>query len=393
MAYLYFPLSYPLEQDLSGQDSRPWRADYYCTNVSAGEMLKQSYDYGDSCNPQTLDNPPTSLQGYLFGHPISHSPSPVFHNTLWHRHNLPWTFSLHDSMNVEAFFAMFKSTDCIGASITMPHKIHAIQYMDDLTPEAKDIGAVNTVFVRRSRDGGKRYVGANTDCIGIRDAFPGIFEIVKGKVGMVIGGGATTRTAVYALWKYFDIRSIYVVNRDATEADGIISFARQAGYGGEVRQIPTREDVTSCMTPVIAVGAIPGIPPQTAEEIEAVAVAKLLLGKLDIKAGERGFLLDMCYHPSPVTSLARTGIQNGWQFVSGIEALIRQAVAQNTLLLERLPETAAVEEAAAAVRSKYTTPGVWARGRVVERISLRAKSRTLACSDIQSLRVELTVIS
>jgi len=54
----------------------------------------------------------------------------------------------------------------------MPHKVAIIEHLDELTEEARMVGACNTVFLRREETTGKRrYVGTNTDVVGIREAF------------------------------------------------------------------------------------------------------------------------------------------------------------------------------------------------------------------------------
>ena len=54
----------------------------------------------------------------------------------------------------------------MGTGVTMPHKVSVLEHLDYLTPEAKAIGAVNTIYFK-----GQEWWGTNTDTIGIRDAF------------------------------------------------------------------------------------------------------------------------------------------------------------------------------------------------------------------------------
>ena len=49
----------------------------------------------------------------------------------------------------------------------MPHKIRFIPLVDELTPEGAAISAINTVFIRRDQAGKNRYIGTNTDGIGV----------------------------------------------------------------------------------------------------------------------------------------------------------------------------------------------------------------------------------
>ena len=63
----------------------------------------------------------------------------------------------------------------------MPHKISIIPYLDELTDQGREVGACNTIFLRSGPNGERRYIGTNTDVVGIREAFaqnvPGIYEV------------------------------------------------------------------------------------------------------------------------------------------------------------------------------------------------------------------------
>src|SRR6266536_3580997 len=89
---------------------------------------------------------------YLFGHPISHSVSPIFHNLVFETLNLPWSYTLLESRNVRDLQRVVQLSDFIGSAVTMPNKIIVMKLMDELTEEATVIGAINTIFVRE-RDG------------------------------------------------------------------------------------------------------------------------------------------------------------------------------------------------------------------------------------------------
>lgn len=108
---------------------------------------------------------------YLFGHPIAHSLSPVVHNAVFSSLELPWTYTLHESLSIQSFLELIHREDFQGSAVTMPHKVQICQHLDALTDEAEKVGACNTVFIQRDEVGRKRYVGTNTDVVGIREAF------------------------------------------------------------------------------------------------------------------------------------------------------------------------------------------------------------------------------
>lgn len=55
-------------------------------------------------------------------------------------------------------------------TVSRPHKVAITGYLDELTTEGREVGACNTIFVREHQ-GQRRYIGTNTDVVGIREAF------------------------------------------------------------------------------------------------------------------------------------------------------------------------------------------------------------------------------
>jgi quinate dehydrogenase len=95
----------------------------------------------------------------------------------------------------------------------MPHKVAILKHLDGLTPEGRDVGAVNTLFIQENASGERLYMGTNTDVIGVRDAFAYNVDSIKyhDHPALVIGGGGAARSAVYALRKWMKASAIYLV--------------------------------------------------------------------------------------------------------------------------------------------------------------------------------------
>jgi len=156
----------------------------------------------------------TERHGYLFGHPIAHSMSPLLHQTVYDNLGLDWAQYPLDSTNMELFLQLIKHPQFYGASITMPHKVAILKHLDCLTQEGADVGAVNTLFIQQDADGNRSFMGTNTDVIGVRDAFLYNAHTSKfeNRPALVIGGGGAARSAVYALRKWLKARAIYLVS-------------------------------------------------------------------------------------------------------------------------------------------------------------------------------------
>jgi quinate dehydrogenase len=289
---------------------------------------------------------------HLFGYPISHSLSPILHSTLYAGIEVPWQHSLIESKDYNDFYSKLFADDCIGSAVTMPHKVTVIssKAVDEVTAEARAIGAVNTVFKRKRPDGSIKLIGTNTDCIGVRDSFlinhPDILPRCTGKPALVIGGGGACRSAIYALWKWLGASKIYLNCRLRSEVDTIIAeFEKVPEFDGELMYVETEEEARALEPPYLAVGTIPDITPVEPNELQARRVTLAFL-----ENQVKGVCLEMCYHPRPITELWRLLKQNGWEVIPGTEAMIYQGIAQQVLWVEKPLEYFKVDEAEKTVR-------------------------------------------
>ena len=127
----------------------------------------------------------TKLLG-LIGTPVEHSKSPEMYNYCFDKFGLDYAYLAFDisiDKTKEAIDAL-KTVNFRGANVTMPCKQEALKYMDELTPAAKAIGAVNTIV----NDNG-RLTGYNTDGMGYTRNLERSGVTVKGKKIVLLGGG------------------------------------------------------------------------------------------------------------------------------------------------------------------------------------------------------------
>jgi quinate dehydrogenase len=237
----------------------------------------------------------------------------------------------------------------------MPLKVAIIPHLDALTPEGRAIGAVNTIYWRTSDSGKRELCGTNTDCIGIREA---ILQNVdkeqvtrmKGNVGLVIGGGGTSRAAVYTLKTFLGCTEVYLVNRDKAEVNAVIEECTSKGFGNGLRYVSTVEEAGTLPAPVVAVSAIPDFPPKTEQEIRTRKVVETLLGN------GKGAILEMCYHPSPETEINALAKNLGWQVIPGTEAMVWQGFEQDRVWLNRDVSTFPVAKVKAVIAAELEKP-------------------------------------
>lgn len=121
----------------------------------------------------------------LIGKPLGHSYSKEVHALL-----ADYDYILQE-LEKDALADFFARRDFAAINVTIPYKEAVIPYLDEISPEAKAIGAVNTVV---RRDG--RLFGYNTDFFGIRDTLArfGLTDL-SGKRALILGSGGTALTA------------------------------------------------------------------------------------------------------------------------------------------------------------------------------------------------------
>ncbi|KAI5797696.1 EPSP synthase-domain-containing protein, partial [Geopyxis carbonaria] len=260
---------------------------------------------------------------YLFGSPIQHSRSPALHNQLFKAMGLPHEYYLFESEDVDSTKAILESPDFGGASVTIPHKLSIMPFLDEISDEAVLIGAVNTILPRENTLGERKLVGYNFDWAGIKTSLyrGGVKDLDNPGNALVIGAGGTSRAAVYAL-HVMRYKTIYIVNRSAHKIQPIVD-----AFPKEYNIVP----ITSLIEakgiknkPVTAVGTIPADKPID-EELRSILHEILSTSGDDIKIDR--VLTEMAYKPRH-TALMSLAEGEGWRTVPGLEALTGQGVRQ-----------------------------------------------------------------
>jgi 3-dehydroquinate dehydratase/shikimate dehydrogenase len=137
--------------------------------------------------------PDTRLIG-IIGNPLGHSLSPLIHNKAFAALGLDFTFIKFPTREAKDFFENAEALGIEGLSVTIPHKTAVLPFLGVLTPEAAEIGAVNTV----ARSDGK-WVGDNTDVAGVRAALATAGFDAAGKTVVILGAGGAAKAGVAAV--------------------------------------------------------------------------------------------------------------------------------------------------------------------------------------------------
>ncbi|MBW6475439.1 MAG: shikimate dehydrogenase, partial [Anaerolineaceae bacterium] len=135
----------------------------------------------------------------LIGFPLSHSYSPILHQTALEYLGLKGTyrlFSLSDPNQISGVVQRLRDGELDGINVTIPYKQEVINHLDGLTNAAQTIGAVNTIYHH-----GDKLIGDNTDASGFYYDLLGCLkgsEFVK-KNALVLGSGGSAHAIAFAL--------------------------------------------------------------------------------------------------------------------------------------------------------------------------------------------------
>ena len=268
-------------------------------------------------------SPDATIYGVL-GRPIAHSLSAAMHNAGFDALKRNAVYVPLEAVDVADFRRFANATGLQGASVTTPFKVDVMSLVDDISPLASAVGAVNTIVVK-----GHRWIGANTDVDGFIDPLKRRTQR-EGMRAIVLGAGGAARAVAFAL-----VRDGADVAIAARRAEAAADIARAAG--ARVSEWPPRQDSWDLLVNATPIGsaASPGSP--------IPAEAGLTPG---------GIVYDLISTPNP-TELMRAASHAGCEVIGGLEMLVAQAERQFELWTgERPPAGLFADAAAEAVRKR-----------------------------------------
>jgi shikimate dehydrogenase len=122
----------------------------------------------------------------LIGNPVAHSLSPVMHNQAFAAIGYNAVYLAFRVVDLDSAIKGIKALNFKGVSVTLPHKVAVMEYLDEVEESAAAIGAVNTIVNNNGS-----LIGYNTDCQGALEALR-TKTAIQGKFGLVAAGGRVT---------------------------------------------------------------------------------------------------------------------------------------------------------------------------------------------------------
>ena len=221
------------------------------------------------------------MQCGLLGRKLGHSYSPQIHSQLG-----SYDYRLFEK-EPEELEDFLQNGDFTGLNVTIPYKKDVIPFLDELSPRAKALGAVNTIVRRNGK-----LIGHNTDYFGFETMLLSTGVSLRGKKALVCGSGGASNTACAVL----EAHGANVVVLSRTGKDNYQNLNRHSDAALIVNATP--------------VGMYPNV---EASPIEDLAAFSMLEG-----------VLDLVYNPAR-TSILLKAEALGIPCVNGLRMLVAQA--------------------------------------------------------------------
>ena len=246
----------------------------------------------------------------LLGYPLGHSFSRAFFQEKFTREGIDADYQNFELPSIEAFPQLLaEHPDLCGLNVTIPYKQAVIPFLDNLSDEARAIGAVNVIKVTRANNR-TTLTGFNSDFIGFMDSIRPLLQ-PHHKRALVLGTGGASKAICHALeqlgieWRY--------VSRKRPE-----KLPSLTGEGSGERPF-TYSDITPALLAdyTVIINCTPlGMYPHV-EAAPTIPYAAL---------SPRHLLYDLVYNPE-TTMFMREGRRFGATVKNGLEMLHRQAIA------------------------------------------------------------------
>ena len=250
----------------------------------------------------------------VIGNPVEHSLSPAIHNAAFQKLGLNFVYL---AFPVEAIGDALKGLRALGnfrgASVTIPHKVAAVPFLDTIEPTARHIGAINTIVAT-----GGTLTGYNTDATGALRALREGAVALKGRQVVMLGSGGAARAIAFALGAEAELDRLTVLGIDDQERTALARDI-ESKTGITVQESCLDERTLQTVLPDTHV-LIHCTPMGMSPNVHATAVPAALL-----HAGLT--VMDIVYNPRD-TRLLQDAKKAGCRTIPGLEMFLHQAAAQ-----------------------------------------------------------------
>ncbi|OUC13420.1 MAG: shikimate dehydrogenase [Alkalinema sp. CACIAM 70d] len=256
----------------------------------------------------------TKLLG-IIGDPIEHSLSPVMQNAALAEMGLDWVYLPFpvQGKNLTDAIAGFSAVGLQGFNVTIPHKQAIIFHLTEVSPLARAVGAVNTVW--RSEAG---WCGTNTDVAGFLAPLQSLDRDWSSVNVLCLGNGGAAR-AVVAGCAQLGCKTIQVVGRNPDKLHHFQDSWQGSSFAQQLSVHPWETLPDLLPTAGLIVNTTPiGMHPQVDQSPLTIAEAALI--------SNQAIAYDLIYIPNP-TQFLKQAHDRGAMALDGLEMLVQQGAA------------------------------------------------------------------
>ena len=146
----------------------------------------------------------------VIGNPIAHSLSPAIHNAAFEELELDFVYVAFRVEDVKNALAGMRALESFrGMSVTIPHKIEAMKYMDEIAKVDRTIGSINTVVNEQGK-----LVGLGTDGPGALKALVDSGVVIDEKKVFILGSGGAGRAISFTLAQHTNLSELFIMDID-----------------------------------------------------------------------------------------------------------------------------------------------------------------------------------
>ena len=250
----------------------------------------------------------------VIGNPVGHSLSPAIHNAAFQEKNLDFVYLAFQVEDLKsALEGMRALSNFRGMSVTIPHKIEAMKYVDEIAEVDRSIGSINTII---KKDG--RLIGLGTDGLGALKALVDAGVALDGKSVLMLGAGGAARAIAFTLARDAKLGKLTILDINEALLEGLAADLRAGTEARIESEALTPEATERAMAHAdVIINCTPiGMHPR--EGVSLVPVELFRSGQV---------VFDVVYTPLE-TKLLADARSRGLVTVSGVEMFINQAVLQ-----------------------------------------------------------------
>jgi shikimate dehydrogenase len=265
----------------------------------------------------------------VFGQPVAENPTVVMIEAALRALGLDWRYlTLEvDPRDLADAVRGMRAMGFRGGNCTIPHKVAVVRLLDEITPVARAIGAVNCIFRQ-----GSKLIGENTDGKGFLQSVHDLTP-VAGKRAVLLGAGGAARAIGVELLKAV-AAAVTVVNRSKPRAEELTALLNRVAPGKATftlwqgnYAVPPETDIVINAT---SIGLFPNVDARVPLNVDTLRSEMLVC--------------DVIPNP-PRTRLVREAEARGCRALDGLGMLVNQGVIGLRLWTGREPDPAVMRKA------------------------------------------------